>query len=364
MPVSLKLRPGAALPLAILWMTIIAIGAAAATNRLSAERRSQANRAAEVDAFALAQTGLERYLATANAEPPAFYQTTIGGLPGGEVDITVHRLREASETTPALYVIRAHARNTGAVRFDPNTGDAVRSVARLATWVSGTMEVQSAWTSITGIHKNGASGTISGTDMCGQSPTVAGVAVPQTAVGGGPGYSQNGANPVPKGNPDILHIGANANDAAGLVNIDWEAIVTGGALAADYVLTSTSGWPNDFSDWPTIFVNNPGGNISLGPNQSGRGLLVVRGDVTLNGSFTWHGVILVGGVMGGNGAQTIHGAVVTGLNVKLGENVPRNSIGNGTKDFRYNSCYVASALSSFAGFAALSNAWVDNWPDW
>jgi len=357
-------RPGTALPLAVLWMTIIAVGAAAAVNRLSAERRAQANRIAEVDTFALAQAGLDRYLATETQPPGASHTTTITDLDGGTVEITVHRLREADDDGPALYAVRARAVNTSAIRYDAATGNAVRSVARIVTWVSGSMTVQSAWTSITGIHKNGASGTITGTDQCGVQPMVAGVAVPTTAVNGDPGYSQNGAGHVPRGDPDILHIGANANEAADLVNIDWDAIVNAGAIAADYVLTSTSGWPSNFDDWPTIYVNNAGGTISLGPGQSGKGLLVIRGNATLNGSFSWHGVVLVGGVMGGNGNQTIHGAVVTGLNVKLGETVARNSLGNGTKDFRYNSCYVVNALAGFGGFSAMSNAWADNWPEW
>lgn len=357
-------RSGAALPLAVLWMTIVAIGTAAAVTRLSAERRSHANRSAELDAFALAQAALEQYLATASSPPEESLTDTISGLPGGNAIITVHRIREADEVNPALYVVRSRAVNTSALRYDASTGPAVRSVARLATWISGSMEVQSAWTSITGIHKNGASGTISGEDQCGVAGTVAGVAVPETAVGGGPGYSQNGAGTVPSGNPDILHLGDNAAEAAELVTIDWDAIVNGGAHAADYVLTSTAGWPSDFSDWPTIYVNNPGGTVSLGPGASGQGLLIIRGNAVFNGAFSWNGVILVGGTMGGNGIQTIFGAVVTGLNVKLGETVPRNSLGNGNKNFRYNSCYVANALAGFGGFNALSNAWVDNWPEW
>jgi hypothetical protein len=359
---------GATLPLAIIWVLLLSLGLVAGLNRLSAERRTQANQQAEVQALNLAQSGLSRYLATVSGPPAASVDLTINDLSGGPVAISVRRLRAASGSTHALYVVRAHATASAATRLDHLDPHAQRSVAQLATWIPGSMNVQSAWTSITGLTKNGGAGTISGTDQCGAAAPVAGVAVPTTRQGGGPGYHQNGGASVPRGTPNIAYLGANPAAMAPNINIDWQGIVSGGALNAQHNLTSTAGWPANTSNWPTIYVNNWNSatntptNIGLGPGQSGSGLLVIRGNVQLNGSFSWNGVILVGGVLTSNGNNTVSGAVVSGLNVKLGLTVLSSDVGNGTKTFRYNSCHVNSALAGLGGLVPIANAWSDNWP--
>ena len=90
---------------------------------------------------------------------------------------------------------------------------------------------------------------------------------------------------------------------------------------------------------------------------AGRGLLVVYGALSVSGSEMWNGVTLVGGTLTSNGNNTIEGAVVTGLNVKLGYTVATNSIGNGTKDFSYNSCNVSSAMAGLGTMRAYKNTW-------
>jgi len=352
---------GAAMPLAILWIALLSLGAVVGLSRLSAERRTNGNFQAEVDAFALGQAGLGRYFAGVSSPPGVSFDTTVTGLPGGSVAVSVRRLREAAGNDPALYVIRAYATNTGAVRYGADIPASERTVAQVAIWQDGTMDVKSAWTSIPGLQKNGGAGTISGTDQCGVLPGVPGVAVPVVAADGDPGYDQNRGAPVPAGNPPILHPAPTPESFAPLVNIDWDGIVNGGALQADYNLTGTSGWPSSFADWPSIFVE---GSVSLNPPLSGQGLIVVTGNVTLQGSFSWKGVILAGGVITSNGNQTITGALVSGLNVKLGQTVGVSDMGNGNKTIRYNSCDVTQALQDLGGLVPLANAWVDNWPTW
>lgn len=354
---------GAALPLAILWSMLLTVGLVSGLSRLSAERRTQANRDGEAEAYALARTGMDRYLETVAGQPGASLDTTITGLPGGSVTISVRRLRQGTSTVRALYLVRAHATHTGAQRFDAQMGSAARSVTRFATWQPGSMSVNAAWTSITGLTKNGGSGTLSGNDACSPAAAaVAGVAVPVTAQGGGTGYSQNGGSSVPAGSPAIGYLGADPATAADSVHIDWDGIINGGALTPQYSLTGTTGWPSNFSNWPTIYVNNPSASVGLGPGHSGQGLLVIRGDASVSGSFSWNGVILVGGVLTSNGNNTVLGAVVTGLNVKLGLTVGSSDVGNGNKTFRYSSCNVASAIAGLGGLVAMKNTFGDNWP--
>jgi hypothetical protein len=274
----------------------------------------------------------------------------------------VTRLRAAAGNLPALYIIRSHGSSTGSLRADHRTPTAERSVAQFAIWRPGTMQVPGAWTSITGLNKNGGSGTITGVDQCGSGTNVAGVAVPTTAADGGPGYDQNGGSSVPAGNPPISYQGANAAAFAPLVPIDWNGIVNQNALTPNFSLTGTSGWPSSFTNWPIIMVT--ASSVSLGPGQSGQGLIVVTGNITLNGSFSWNGIILAGGTITSNGNQTIQGAMMSGLNVKLGQTVGTSDVGNGNKTVRYNSCHVSSALQNLGSLVAINNAWSDNWSTW
>jgi hypothetical protein len=361
------LRPmnqrGVTLPMAILWIALLLVAAIAGFGRVSAERRIAGNQEGEAEALALARTGLDRYFAAVTGPPAASFDTTMTGLPGGTVQVSVRRMRAATPALPALYVVRARGTTTASTRYDALTPAAQRTMAQLAIWRAGSMGAPAAWTSITGLKKNGGSGTISGFDACSAAPSVAGVGVPQVTDGGSPGYSQNGGSPVPTGTPPIAYLGASPAAAATAVTIDWNGIVNGGALPADYSLTGTSGWPSSFTNWPTIYVNNgPTGTLSLNPGYSGRGLLVVRGNLVVSGSFSWDGVILVGGTLRSNGNNTVLGAVVSGLNLKLGEAVPESDLGNGTKTYQYSSCNVSSALAGFSALTPIANAWVDNWP--
>ena len=73
---------GATLPLAILAIVLISLTVAAGFARVSSERRINGDQQAQVDAFAVAQSGLERYVSGISTIPPASHDTTITGLPG------------------------------------------------------------------------------------------------------------------------------------------------------------------------------------------------------------------------------------------------------------------------------------------
>ena len=101
--------------------------------------------------------------------------------------------------------------------------------------------------------------------------------------------------------------------------VDWAGIVAGTVLPAEFV---SPAWPTAGRDanWPVIRVNNnPGGDFTL--PASGKGILIVTGNLIISGSRDWEGVILVGGSVRSNGNNTTRGAVIAGLNVKLGQAV-------------------------------------------
>jgi hypothetical protein len=356
----LRARPGVTLPMTLLIVVVLSALAAGAFTRVSSERRTIDNQEGMTDAYSFARTGLDQFISDPTNGPFAFNPATFVGpdsgttsMTGGYAKITVQRIRAAVGTTvPAIFVIKSRGVKTASSVSGAPVAE--RSIALIAQYQPGNMNVVAAWTSLTGLQKNGGSGTLSGVDNCGSAATVAGVGVPNT-----PGYAQNGGGSVPNGSPDILNMGT-AAAAAAAVGVDWPNILNGASMTPDVTIPGGS-WPSSttFSTtWPVIFVDQVG-DYSL-PGD-GRGTLVVKNNLTISGSTNWDGIILVGGTLTSNGNNSVDGAVVTGLNIQLGQTVPVSDVGNGTKSFRYNSCNVASAASKFGGLVPLRNTSVDNW---
>ena len=154
-----------------------------------------------------------------------------------------------------------------------------------------------------------------------------------------------------------------AGTAKDSVHVDWASIKTGTAIPPDYVIPTNS-WPTStqFNSWPVVYTN---GDLSLsGGSTDGKGILIVTGDLTVSGSYKWDGIVLVGGTLTSNGNNTIQGAVITGLNLKTGQTVAQEAVGNGNKTFQYNSCNIANALNHIGSLQRLRNGWTDTWSSW
>ncbi|HYT70419.1 MAG TPA: hypothetical protein VEK78_03490 [Gemmatimonadales bacterium] len=348
---------GVALSMAILVIGVFAILLAAGFSALGSERRVNANDEAAVDAFALAQNGLERFIGRRDslgftAMPPAVRESTRIAQRGGYADVVLAQVRADTVAGFWAYVVRSHGVST--VRALRGTPQAERTVAEYAVWEPGRMKLPASWTSLPGLHKNGASsmGT-GGVDACGREPTIGGVAVPAS-----PGYTQNGAGLAPQGNPPVVTLGPTPAASAEALKIDWNGIVNEGVLQPD-VTIPPGAWPSFFDTtyYPIIRVD---GNFTL--PSDGRGMLIVTGALTMNGSVAWEGVVLVGGNLTSNGNNGVDGATITGLNVMLGAALPPEDVGDGIKRFNYNSCNVARLLRRFGRLLPYTNAWVDNWP--
>ena len=347
-------RRGFAIPTAILVSMMLVVMLTASFTLVATERRVSDNARAQTDAEAIAEGGIEHYMVE---------RTTMGfsGVPGssestrvilahGYADVVSTKVRAQNGLRPDTYIIRAHGVRTSGGRV-ANAIVAERTVAEFAWWQRGSVGAHAAWTSLSGLHKNGGAGTIDGHDMCGAAPDASGVSVPTA-----PGYVQTGGASVPAGVPPISDLGSQtqANDA---VKVDWDGIVNHGSITPDVAIPANT-WPSFASPtyWPVIIVT---GDLAM--PTSGRGLLIVTGDVTMNGAETWDGVVLVGSHLISNGNNTVTGMVITGLNEKLGISVLPNDIGNGTKTFRYNSCSIASALQQYGRLEPYGNAWLDDW---
>jgi hypothetical protein len=143
------------------------------------------------------------------------------------------------------------------------------------------------------------------------------------------------------------------------LGIDWEAIFNG-EFAADYTTPI-----NNDSSYASYFVDiAPTDNYTL-TDFRGTGLLIVTGEIDTKGSyFEWSGIILVGDEFDAEADNTtVHGIVIEGLNRLAGldpENPDLNESGS-TLNITYNSCAIDSTLSRLKGYAAIQNAWIENW---
>lgn len=350
-------RSGFALPLVLAVMVFLTVGVATAFTRVQSEVRTDQDHQSKADAFAYAQSGLEQFAvnrATLGFNPtnPAVSESTRIAMAEGYADVILRRVRTKTATTPGVFLLRSRGvRNGGAMAV---AGSSRYTVTQYAFFREGEMDVLSAWTSLSGLLKNGTAGTITGVDNCGMKPTVAGVAVPDAS------YTQSGGSTVPTGNPPILYLG-NQTQTNNAVKIDWDGIVNQNLLWPD-VVYPTQAWPSwagNPSWYPVIRVN---GNLTL-PND-GQGTLIVTGNLVINGSLRWKGIILAGGTIYANGNNNVLGAVVSGLNEKLGITVPDSDIGNGTKAYIYDSCEIANAVSRMSTLVLMGKTWADNWPSY
>ena len=348
-------RRGLALPMVIAAVAFIAAALTAGFILIGGQRRVNDNQEAQLSALGIAQTGLQQYMINRPglgfvSKPPAASESTRVNVSGGYADVISTQIRAAVGLQAAIFLVRSHGFATRGSQS--GTPLAERTVAQVAYWQVGGIHVKAGWTSLTGMTKNGGTGTLSGTDACGDSAAVPGVAVPTT-----PGYSQNGGSPVPSGGPPaIQNLGTQAQ-ADSAVKVDWAGIVNGNVLTPDVTIPPGS-WPSfaNPSYWPIIFVN---GKTTI---PTGRGMLVVTGSATISGSTTWDGIVLIGNTLTSNGNNTVNGAIITGLNALLGQSPGANAVGNGTKTFQYNSCSVANAIAGMSALVPFSNVWMDNWP--
>ncbi len=349
---SMKHREGFAIPAAILVIALLTASVAAGFAMVSVERRAVEDQSSQLSAFALAQQGLETYMIKRDSlglvtTPPGARDSTRITYSNGYAEVIAVRMVATTNSVGGLYAVRSKGVVTrGSVAGTPQ---AVRTVAQLAKWRPAALQVKAGWASLSGLNKAGVAGNLTGIDACGDSATVAGV-----AVNAADGFSGSSA-PI-TGSPPVDSI--QPSD----IDIDWENISSGAAFNATITIPPGS-WPS-FTDpnyYPVIHVKNgTSGNFSL--PTGGRGTLIVQGGFTINGNIGWDGVILVGGKMTSNGGSTMNGAVLSGLNMLLSIPVdPAEADANGTKDYFYNSCSVAKAMATLGSFAPLSNTWVDSW---
>ena len=409
-------REGFALPMAIMVLALLSIGLVAGFAMSTSEQAATSSQRAQARAYSFAQSGLEAFLTQrkefksgctpatpytkaqaaacafcpqcwlANAAPMTVsVNANLDTLPTVAESVTVafkvgaDTVGQAFIRAIPVWVNVATGRGTyfvTATGTDRKSGiatgsntmrNASRSVGVYVTWSKATMNVMGALVSFSGIIKEGT-GAISGVDQCGKDTNVVGINVPAEEA-----VVLNGAAQtfVPSGNPPYDTLKTFSQDSAA-TKLDWAGITAGTTMPADINITvststafpETGKFASDTNYWPIIHVFNRSatwnGMYTL-PNQ-GRGILIVDGDLNINGSNQWDGVVLVGGQLTSNGNNVTSGTVMAGLNRLIGitaEAVEDADL-NGTKSYMYNSCSVKKATASQARYNMVPNTWMDN----
>jgi hypothetical protein len=374
-------RRGSTLIVVMLLVSLMLIAITGAFVRTSAERRSALDGAAQVDAFTLAQEGIDKYIALVTSIPASMPDSQPFTLTGGRAVVVLRYFHTAASDTTLVLISRGEVNS--ADKYSSDAAIASRTVTQLVKWTGGSMTLPAGFTALSGFTVNGNSATISGVDACTTAPapltSIPGVAVPQNSVADTSAmFSSNHPSDVVSSAPitqPIVDIGTpgSTGTAKDSVNVDWAGITARTAITPNYFQKTTAPTSGSFptsaqingSHWPVTFVQ---GDLTL--PTAGQGILIITGNLTISGNSagsntegnTWDGIVLVGGTLTGNGTQTIDGAIMTGLNVITGGTPGGESVGNGTKVYQYNSCSITKALKPFGSWTRLANAKTDNYP--
>lgn len=377
---------GFILPTSLLVLTLLTVMLTAAFILVSAEFRTTENAASSVRALALAEAGLANYLSQTRGLRPVDTGDSVRiTLPGGYADVVASRIRAATGSQLSLWTLRS----TG-YPLDPvlsGTPSSRRTVARVAQLYPGILPGRAAMTALNGVQITGTSTTgnpINGEDVGGNQGTCVdpgGAAADSFGLSVAGGYSQSAGN-YPDGE------GTNGMETFGSVSalydsthINWVMLTDTTAVnfTPDYELPSGSLPAYGGSAYPVGYAK---GDLTIPPSTMGsnwailagiRGVLVVRGNLTLADRAHWDGVIVVGGRVIVLGQYVIHGMIITGLNTQLpggAGSVPPNAIPRtsttpptfgATHAFQWYYCYVKLGAEALSGMVPVRRAWTDGW---
>lgn len=384
----LKDRRGAALLTVMLLVMLLLVAIVGAFARTTTERRTALDATSQVDAFSIAQSGIDQYLVAHPTQPTTLPDVATYTVAGGTATVTLRYFRRSTISpvdTILLITSRGEVTND---RYNASAPRATRTVSQLLRFAPAQFDVDAGFFALAGFKKNGNSGAISGVDHCTTAPaplaSIPGLAVPSKAGAPATADYTGPLGPI-DGNPDntavILGTPGPTGTAKDNLSFDWFDLSQKSNINPDYyerTVSPTVPWapippPSSGTTPRMIFVQ---GDYSGKFPGNGYGIFIVTGNLTLNGNTDWNGIVLVGGTLISNGNNTVYGATYTGLNTSVPAYNPPNAaqasfpvgavsdLGNGTKKYQYDSCMIKKALSQYGDWARLGNAWTDNWPSY
>lgn len=374
---------GFVLATTLLVTTLLTVMLAASFILVSAEQRTTDNSFGTARALALAQAGLQYYFSLNTVlTDTSTYDSVHVVLANGYADVVAQRVRPGGAATGsplALFVVRSTGVATSPVVAGQVQGS--RTIAQFAQLNPSVLPARAGVVALNGVQVTGAGSTnnpLNGSDLGSQAPCVspghpvadtAAMTVPTTVVVGGAGYLQTAG-----GNPNGTIENSSFATWTSLYNathIDWSGVLNGN-FVPDYTVTNASpvsAWPpqlttNYLVGYVPVDGSGHSQDITI-PTGQRRGMLVVTGDVRLVAGSHWDGIILAGGnvsVPSPCANCYLHGMVVTGLNIALGQSVPRDTMPRlGNAYVQWTWCYTQSSISSLSSLVPLKNAWADTW---
>jgi hypothetical protein len=329
---SVRNEHGFVLSLVIFAVAALSIAGTALFLVVQSENAMAESGGASSRVFQLADAGLARYMGASVGTPRPEVVYEMGG---GTVTVRAERVMAMGDSAE-IYLLRSDAvipdrriRNLVARRT-------VQQFAFLRT--RPFRPIASIVIAGSDVHTNAV--VFDGRDQCGVAPDVAGIAT----------MAADNLQGTFDGSPPIHTAGYDALMTT--PGLDW-ATLTDPAYEFDYELPDET-WPRfgitvAADEYPTIRVD---GNFSATSVQSGRGLLVVTGDISFGDGFVWDGVIMAGGMpRTTNATAVINGVVLTGF---AGVDT-RVDLRHG--NIRYDSCKVAAAFRGFALLSPVPGTW-------
>lgn len=378
-------RRGFAMFLSIGALVIIGVLVAGSSFISLQEQRLGQNSLVQTRAFTVAEYGLNKIQTDWDKTPNlqmtngARFDTTYQLAGQGTAD--VHYVRLNNETFWIVSEGRASVGNLGGSR------EAVKRVGAVLRLRIPTIKAEGAITaggnvSVRGgadVKGNDAKPPNWGTDCPGSLVNKAGVVVPI-----GSSVTTVGASTItgsPPTRQDPLAADANTyirygdetwNTLTAQANITFNGATTLGSAIAPttLLLDPTTCDKGNIYNWgepwrgigsisacnnyfPIIYAN---GDLTLNAQGRGQGILLVNGNVRINGQFEWYGLIIVtNDIVRGNGGANIYGAVMARNEILADE-----SIIAGTTTYQYSSCALERAMRGSAQVVqAKERAWTE-----
>jgi hypothetical protein len=297
---SLREEGGFALAVVILLLFAVGVAGAAAYQVVFLEHRLAGFSDDGERAQIIAEAGLNRFFGDAmSGLPPA----TDYAVDGGEAQVSSRRVLFLGPWEER-YRIHAVGRVTDPRFFD---APAIREVARYGRFRVPPFEVMAPFITTAQAVTVGGSFTVDGADY---APSLGAGSCRQSQSGWEPLYNLVAGGPV-AGVGSALNLGSPAAVLAALGAPPWSALID-----PSYPVDcegSPSGCPTPPAGvFPVYRVT---GNFNATNPQSGRGVLIVTGNISLQANFEWDGIILSGGIAGTVNANNmvVRGAVVAGF---------------------------------------------------
>jgi Tfp pilus assembly protein PilX len=357
---------GFVLATTLLVTTLLTVMLAASFLLVSAEQRTTDNSFGTARALALAQAGLQNYLAqNRGLSDTSSYDSSRVTLVLGYADVVATKLRPsgaASGSSLALWVVRSTGVATSPVMAGQTQGS--RTIAQFAQLNPGVLPARAALVALNGVVISAPpsggfmpSNPVTGHDLGATGACVppGGLAADTFAVSAPSGWYQatNTQPPAGVGVETSFPSWSNLYDTT---HIDWAGLV-GGNFIPDYTMPPAPWPPLGSSNYLVGYV---AGDVTI-PTGQRHGMLVVTGNVTMAANAHWDGIILAGGRFNPNATGVIHGMIVTGLNLALGHAVPADTIQAGQERVGWSWCFTQFSVNALSALVPMKNTWADTW---